>query len=177
MPTDLPLSIVINEVLKHTPFWVWGILCLITVLGLKQVASHVVTTRRLAIAPVALGAFSLWGATTAFGLHTEVFVAWVMGVALAVALNQWVAWPRQAQYAGAGRYSVQGSIWPLIAMWAVFSVRYVTTVTLVMHREWAHGTLFSLVMPLVYGSLSGLFLARSLRILRTAPAGGTLSLA
>jgi len=177
MPTDLPLSIVIHQVLAHTPPWVWGILAAITFLGLKQVADHVVTTRRLAIAPVALGALSLWGVTNAFGLHIDVLVAWIVGAALAVAANQWLAWPRKVQYEGAGRYAVQGSLWPLVGMWSVFAVRYVTTVTLVLHHDWAHGTVFSMAMPLVYGALSGLFLARSLRILRTAPSGGTLSLA
>jgi hypothetical protein len=177
MPTDLPFSIVIQQVLIHTPPWVWGILALITYLGLKQVVDHVVTTRRLAIAPVALGAFSLWGVTNAFGLHTEVLAAWVVGAALAVAVNHYLAWPRKVKYEGPGRYAVQGSLWPLVGMWAVFGVRYVTTVTLVLHHDWAHGTVFSMVMPVVYGALSGLFLARSLRILRSAPSAGALGLA
>jgi hypothetical protein len=176
MPTDLPLSMVIYQVLAHTPPWAWGILAAITYLGLKQATDHVVTARRLAIAPVALGAFSLWGLTSAFGLHTEVLAAWVIGVAFAVAANQWVAWPRKVQYEGAGRYAVQGSLVPLMSMWLVFAVRYATKVTLVLHHDWAHGTVFSMVMPLVYGALSGMFLARSLRILRTAPPASALSL-
>jgi hypothetical protein len=177
MPTDLPFSIVIQQVIAHTPPWVWGILALITYLGLKQVVDHVVTLRRLAIAPVALGALSLSGVTNAFGLHAEVLALWAVGVALAVAANHWLAWPRKVQYESAGRYAVQGSLWPLIGMWSMFAVRYVTTVTLVLHRDWAHGTVFGMVMPLVFGALSGMFLARSLRILRTAPSSSALSLA
>jgi hypothetical protein len=177
MPTDLPLSIVISQVLQHTPIWVWFVLCGITAVGLRQVADRVVTSRRLAITPVALGAYSLWGAVAAFGPHAEVLVAWVMGVALAVVANHWLAWPRQVEYQGDGRYAVQGSIWPLLSMWSVFAVRYVTTVTLVMHPGWAHGTTFSLLMPAVYGALSGLFLARSLRILRSGSASNRLQMA
>jgi len=177
MPTDLPLSIVIQQILAHTPPWVWVILALITYFGLKQAVDHVVTVRRLAIAPVALGALSLSGVTSAFGLHAEVLATWAVGVALAVALNHWLALPRKVQYEGAGRYAVQGSLWPLAGMWSMFVVRYATTVTLVLHRDWAHGTVFSMLMPLVFGALSGMFLARSLRILRTAPSAGALTLA
>ena len=177
MPTDLSLSVVISQVITHTPSWVWAVLVIITVIGLSQVVARVVTSRRLLIAPVALGAYSLWGAATAFGAHPEVFAGWLVGVALVVAATQALAGPSTAQYLGAGRYAVQGSLWPLACMLSVFVVRYVAAVTLVMHPAWAHDTMFSLVMPMVYGALSGVFLVRSLRILRTAPAVSGLHLA
>ncbi|MEO8153785.1 MAG: DUF6622 family protein [Rhizobacter sp.] len=177
MPTNLPLIDVISLVLQHTPPWVWIILVAITWLGLKQVADRVVTVRRLTIVPVVLGAYSLLGATGVFGMRVEVFACWAGGMALVVLINQWLAWPRKAEYLGAGRYAVPGSIWPLLTMWGVFGIRYVSTVTLMMHRELAHDAMFSVVMPVVYGALSGLFLARSLRVLRSKPATRTLSLA
>jgi hypothetical protein len=166
MPSNLPLFDVISLVLQHTPAWVWVLLAGITWLGLKQVADRVVTTRRLAIMPVALGAYSLLGATAAFGARVEVLAAWSIGMALVVWVNQWLAWPHRAEYLGSGRYAVPGSIWPLLTMWAVFGIRYVSTVTLMMHRELAHDAVVSLAMPLVYGALSGVLLARSLRVLR-----------
>ena len=170
MPSNLPLIDVISLVLQHTPPWVWIILAAITWLGLKQVADRVVTTRRLAIMPVALGAYSLLGATAAFGARVDVLAAWSTGMALVVLINQWLAWPHQAEYLGSGRYAVPGSVWPLLTMWGVFGIRYVSTVTLMMHRELANDAVFSLAMPLVYGALSGVFLARSLRILRSGSA-------
>ncbi len=177
MPTDLPLSVVISQVLTHTPHWVWVVLALITFIGLKQVADRVVTSRSLALAPVALGAYSLWGAATAFGAHAEVVAGWLIGVALVVAAILALAGQSKAQYLGSGRYAVQGSVWPLACMLSVFAVRYVSTVTLVMHPSWAHDTMFSLTMPMAYGALSGVFLARSLRILRSAPAASGMRLA
>jgi hypothetical protein len=46
-------------------------------------------------------------------------------------------------------------------------------------QEWQQGSREAIdqLMPLVYGALSGMFLARSLRILRTAPSASALSLA
>ena len=58
---------------------------------------------------------------------------------------------------------------PLIAMMGVFSLRYAVAVTLVFHRDWAAHAGFALPMAVVYGALSGLFAARALRILRSAP--------
>lgn len=177
MPTDLPLDTIISQVILRTPRWVWAVLLVITVIGVRQLVSHVVTTRRLTTVPVVLGAFSLWGTVAAFGAYPQVLLAWAAGMALVIAVNQQLAWPRQVEPLGEGRYRVAGSVMPLLAMWGVFGVRYVTNVTLALHPGLAHGTLFSLVMPAVYGALSGLFAARALRILRNAPAAGPLQLA
>ena len=68
-----------------------------------------------------------------------------------------------------GRFALRASPWPLIAMLSVFSLRYAVAVTLVFHRDWAAHAGFSLPLALVYGVLSGLFAARALRILRSAP--------
>ncbi|HET7868494.1 MAG TPA: DUF6622 family protein [Burkholderiaceae bacterium] len=175
MPTDLPLSALVSQVISHTPVWAWVCLAVITALGIRQTADLVMTAKRLSIAPVAFGAFSLWGTATSFGVHPQVFATWMAGAALAVLAAPWFGLPAQAQPAGEGRYAVQGSVGPLLAMWAIFGVRYVSGVALVLHPGLAHGTGFSLAMPLVYGALSGVFLARTLRILRTAQPAPSLA--
>ncbi|MGY4829811.1 DUF6622 family protein [Sphaerotilaceae bacterium SBD11-9] len=175
MPTDLPLSAIVSQVLSHTPAWAWVALAAITVLGLLQSTRLVMTAKRLSITPVAFGAFSLWGTAASFGVHPQVFATWMAGVALAVFAAPWFGLPAKAEPLGDGRFAVQGSIGPLLAMWAIFGVRYVSGVALVMHPGLAHGTWFSLAMPMVYGALSGLFLARTLRILRTPEAAPSLA--
>ena len=167
---DLPYTLVIVEVIRHTPVWAWGILVAITLLGLRQAADHHITRWRLAAAPVGLGGFSLWSAASAFGVTPGVFALWLAGaVVAAVALRG--AWPTALEHPAPGRYRVPGSWWPLAAMWAVFGVRYLTAVTLVFHPEWARDAMFSSAMPLVYGGLTGVFAARALRIVQplTAP--------
>lgn len=177
MPTEMPLFTVISQVLQHTPSWVWLVLLVITTLGLRQLRDQVVTGRRLALVPVALGLYSLSGAVSAFGPRAEVVAAWLIGVSLPVVAGLLAPQPDKAQHPGAGRYAVPGSVWPLVMMWSVFAIRYVTTVTVLLHPAWAHDTNFSVAMPLVYGALSGFFLARALRVLRSAPNATTLSLA
>ena len=168
MPTDLPLSTLVSQVIGHTPVWAWICLAAITALGIAQTRTLVVTVRRLAIAPIAFGAFSLWGTATSFGVHPQVFAAWIAGVALAVLAAPWLGLSARAQALGGDRFAVQGSFGPLLAMWAIFGVRYVSSAALVLHPGLAHGTWFSLAMPMVHGALTGVFLARTLRILRNS---------
>lgn len=173
LPPSTPISSVVLAVIGHTPTYVWFILAALVLLGSKQMRPQVVTRARLAIAPIALGALSLWGATAAFGLRAEVLAAWLAGVALAFVANGRLRWPRDARSEGPGRYALEGSVWPLVIMLTVFAMRYSVAVTLAFHREWAHEPLFSLGAALAYGALSGLFAARAVRILRTdAPQPG-----
>jgi hypothetical protein len=166
MPTDLSLSTVILAVISHTPRYVWFILAGLIVAGSLQMRDHIVTPARLAIAPIALGGYSLWGVTAAFGMRPEVLAAWLSGIALAFVANRWLRWPRAVRSEGDGRFALEGSPWPLIAMLTVFAMRYGVAVTLVFHRSWAHEAGFSLAAALAYGALSGLFAARAVRILR-----------
>ncbi len=167
-------SLVILEIIKRTPIWVWAILAALIGVGLINLRERLYSRTRLVIVPIALGAYSLWGATAAFGVRPEVITAWLAGLALAVAANRMLQWPRNVRPDGKGNFRVPGSVWPLVLMLAIFSLRYVATVTLVLHHDWAADAQFSLGMALAYGTLSGLFTARALRILDSER--GTMSL-
>ena len=173
MPSNLPLSTVVLEIVRHTPGYVGLILAALIVLGALQWRDHVVTRARLAIAPLALGGFSLWGATLAFGARSDVIVAWATGIAAAFVANRWLRWPHAVEPLGHGRYALRGSPWPMAVMLAMFMLRYAVAVTLAFHRDWAADAAFSLSMAAVYGALSGLFAARALRILNTARSPST----
>jgi hypothetical protein len=167
MSPDTPVLTMIGLIVSHTPAYVWFILAALVALGLLQWRDHVLTRARLALAPLGLGAFSLWGASHAFGARPEVIAAWLLGTALSIGANRWLRWPRSVRAEGGGRFALAGSPWPLAAMMAVFMLRYSVAVTLAFHPDWARDPAFSLAMALVYGSLSGLFAARALRILRS----------
>jgi len=165
MSTDVSLQIVVGQILQHTPVWVWGILATITAIGVSQLRERVVGARRLVVMPIVLGLYSLFGAVGVFGAHLQVLAGWLAGMGLVVAAGLSLPGPVRAKALGGGQYLVPGSVLPLLTMWGVFGVRYVSSVTLVLHPQWAHGCVFSLAMPFVYGALSGFFAARALRIL------------
>ena len=177
MLSDLPFWTVVAQVIRHTPPYVWAILAALVALGLLQWRDHTLTRARLALAPIGLGAYSLWGTTMAFGAQPIVVAAWLAGIALAIGANRFLRWPRDVRPTADGRFALRASPWPLIAMLSVFSLRYAVAVTLVFHHDWAAHAGFALPMAVVYGGLSGLFAARALRILRSAPSASTLATA
>ena len=165
MSTPMPSSLVITGVLQHTPFWVWIVLAAITLVGLKQTREHLVTRRRVLLIALGLGVYSLVGATQAFGARPDVVLAWICGATLTVALSQWTRRPGDLRPQDDGRFVLRGSLIPLLTMWTVFAMRYLVTVTLLFQRDWAQLAGFSLGVSLAYGALSGVFLARALRVL------------
>lgn len=171
MPTDLPIDVVLPEIIRHTPPWAWAILALLITLGLRQMREHTVSRTRLTFAPVALAAYSLFGAASAFGWRAPVLLAWAAGMAGAVAANRALGWPRDVRPAPDGGFVLGGSAWPLVLMLAVFLLRYVAGVAHALHPASSGAPGFALPMALGYGLLSGLFLARALRVLGTARPG------
>ncbi|MEO7335467.1 MAG: DUF6622 family protein [Caldimonas sp.] len=168
MPSDIPFSVLVVEIVRHTPTYAWVILAALVKLGAMQLRDHHISRLRLALAPIGLGAFSLWGATAAFGGRLEVVGAWLLGGALAVLANRWLQWPRNVRADANGGFAVGGSPWPLALMISIFLLRYAVAVTLAFHHELARDPLFGTGMACLYGALSGLFAARALRILGSA---------
>jgi hypothetical protein len=164
--SHLPLSTVIVEIVSHTPLWVWGILAAITLFGLHQMRDHEIPRARLLLAPLGLGGYSLWGASAVFGIDAA--AAWLAGMALALALNHKLQWPRVIGVAGNGRFALKGSPWPLLLMWTIFAMRYALAVKLVFQPALAQQAAWAIGAPLVYGLLSGLFSARAWRVLQSA---------
>ncbi|HMC15731.1 MAG TPA: DUF6622 family protein [Albitalea sp.] len=175
MPSNIPLGFLVLEIIRRTPLWVWAILAALVVLGLTQMRDRLVSRSRLLVTPIGLGLYSLSGAASMFGARPEVIAAWLAGLALAVAANRLLQWPRGARPDGRGNFAVPGSVWPLMLMMAIFGLRYVGSVTLAFQPGWSHDAVFSLGLALSYGTLSGMFTARALRVLgseRAEPALG-----
>ena len=171
MPSGLPLATVVFEILRHTPGYVWAILAALIAFGIIQLRTYRVTRARLALAPIGLGAFSLWGASLAFGFNAGVIGAWLVGMALAFAANRRLQWPRRIEVDG-DAFRLEGSVIPLLLMLGIFALRYAVAVTLVFHHDLATDPLFGGALAATYGALSGLFAARAWRILQAAPRAG-----
>lgn len=173
----MPLHQLIGQVIVHTPVWVWGLLAFITLLGLRQAFDQVVTTRRVIGISLGWAMYSLWSAANTFGSSAIVLAAWAAGLALSLAVQHWLVAPRGVKALGDGRFAVDGSLWPLVTIWAVFGVRYVTSVMMVMDPALKQSMAFDAGVALLYGMLSSLFVGRALRVVRSTPAASTLALA
>lgn len=173
----MPIFQLVGQVIALTPFWVWGLLVFITLLGARQAFDRELHAR--AIIGIAAGwtVFSIWGAANTFGFNPTVLLAWAMGLAVSVAAQHFLIATRGVTALGGNRFRMAGSLWPLLTIWGVFGVRYVTSVMMVLDPTLKQNPAFALAVPAVYGLLSGLFVGRALRVLRTAPRPGTLALA
>lgn len=161
-----PLSVVIVEVIKHTPAYVWLILAALVALGSLQWRDQVLPRARVLALPIVLGAYSLWGAISTFGAQWQVVAAWAIGLGAMVYAARWVPWPRKVEFLPErNAFAVGGSVVPLLAMVAVFAVRYVSTVVLILNPQWRHLASVAIVGGLGYGMLSGVFAMRARTIL------------
>lgn len=165
MPSNLPLDVVIVEVVRHTPIWAWGILAAIVLLGALQMRDHAMSRLRLLAMPLGMGGYSLWGAAAAFGVQAPVLLGWAAGLSIALASKVRVGRPGQVR--ADGGFAVPGSPLPLLLMLAVFVLRYAVAVSLVLHPTWRVEAGFALSASVAAGFLSGLFAARARRILGT----------
>jgi len=168
MHPEAPLGTVIVAILSHTPGYVWAILAALVLVGSLQLRRQRMSRARLLIAPLAMGALSLWSATAAFGARPAVALAWLLGMGTAWLANRALRWPRDVGSDG-DAFVVAGSPWPLALMLAIFALRYAVAVSLVFHPEWRADPVFAASMALLYGALSGMFTARAVRILTSGP--------
>ncbi|MFO1338326.1 MAG: DUF6622 family protein [Burkholderiaceae bacterium] len=158
------------QILTHTPTWVFALFAGLLVLGVSQLAGRRIGWRRVALLPLAMLGLSLAGVVSAFaGRQPEVLAAWAAAVGLAAAVVASRPLPEGTRYdPAARRFAVPGSAWPLVLMMAIFSTKYAVGVALAMQPALAGQAAFAWGLSLLYGTLSGVFLGRALRLWRLA---------
>jgi hypothetical protein len=159
------LTQILIQILRGTPIWVYALFVGLIVLGYLQSKPRILAPARVAILPVALGVFSLTRVLAVFGPDALALLAWTAGTAAALLLNRALKQPAGARWSAAtGTFHVPGSWVPLILMMAVFFARYALAVSLVMTPGLVHSAGFATAAGLGFGLLSGIFLARALRV-------------
>ncbi len=159
----------IAQILINTPLWVWGLLAALLVLGFSQTRSRTVGLPRVALLPLGLGIFSLYGTISAFGASPSVLGSWLATAVLLVLVVTQFAAPAGARYHAATRqFELPGSWVPMALIMGIFLTKYVVGVSLVMHPELKLHTNFSLAIGTLYGVFSGIFAGRAIRLIRLA---------
>ncbi len=157
---------ILAMILARTPVWVWGLLVMLLALGVMYLRERRVSRLRLSLVPVGLAALSLSGVLSGFGL-TGV-AAWLLGVALAFALNTQLRWTQGARREGAA-FVLPGSVLPLVLMLTIFVLNYATNVWRAMAAQGAAAPSAAVGMglSLLFGLLTGLLAARAWGVLRS----------
>jgi len=159
----LILMQILKRVVLNTPTWVYALFIALLGFGWLQTRSRSVHQYFLAIAPLGMTAFSLYGTLQAFGLPAV--GVWATGVAAALGFGLVMKRPEGVRYSPASAsFSVPGSWTPLALMMTVFFVRYLIAVCIGIDPALRQPGPFSLAASLAYGLLGGVFPARALRV-------------
>lgn len=164
----------IVDIVRQTPAWVGSLLAGLLCLGLWATRAREVPLARLVLMPLAMGVLALWGVLSAFGSFgatgslAGLLALWIGCGAALLAIGARGAPPAGTFYdAAARRFHLPGSWVPLGLILAVFLMKYVIGVQLAMEPALAHDMVFAFAVTTLYGGLSGLFAARTLRVLRS----------
>lgn len=157
------------EIVKRTPPWVWLVFGALLWLGIWQSRPRRATRQRVLALPLAMIALSLLAVWNAFGTQLAGLLSWSFGALLVPALSQRLNWPREVAFEPrTATFAIGGSWIPLALMMAIFFTRYTVAVMTAMRPSIAGTTELAICVSFVYGSLSGTFLARAMLILRAA---------
>jgi hypothetical protein len=156
------------DLITRTPIWVWFVLAALIALGLKQARDSVLGQGRVIAIPVVLSTMSLAGAATTFSAHAAAVLVWALGLAAGIAAFSLLKLPVRAQALPNRQIAVSGSWLPMSMMLSVFMLRYVVSVSLVIHPALAQQSGFMVSVCSLYGLMAGLFAGRAIRVLATA---------
>jgi hypothetical protein len=155
----------LQQVLTHTPTYVWAILGFLVYRGVAASKDRVVTYRSVFIIPGVMLVLGMNSVENGFGLGTPAGAAWLAGALAGVAL----AWTwaggdgtRAVDHA-AGTVTQRGSWLPLALMMAVFCCKYVVGAALAMQPALSGDMRFAVPACVAFGLFNGIFLGRLLR--------------
>lgn len=151
------------QLISHTPIWVFIIFFTLLVLGFIQTKDRVVKVKTVFILPSAMIAFSFFGVYSVFGFAILPLLLWLVGGLLALAIGLKLALPKLVGFSKEdNKLLIPGSKVPLILMMAIFFTKYFVGFSLARNLTFTNDFIFLVIISLIYGIFSGIFLSRSL---------------
>jgi len=170
----------LQQILSHTPTYVWGILGFLVYRGVAASRDRCLTLRQVFILPLVMLALGLHSTASGFGLASPAGAAWLAGLAAGVAMLWRRAGLGTRLDRSAGTVQLRGSWLPMALMMTIFAGKFAMAVAMASQPA-LHGSLaFALPACAAFGALSGAFMARPLRVaaaLRAAPAAAGVAAA
>lgn len=161
------------QILANTPRWVWILLLALLWLGHTQTVTRTASLKRITLMPVAMTGLSLLGTVTAFGAAPWVLMAWLGAAGVAGTLVLQRPLPNGTLYNPLERrFTMPGSWVPLMLIMGIFLTKYGVGVATSLSPALARNANFGVCLGAVYGTFSGIFLARAARLWRKAWTSG-----
>ena len=150
------------QILQHTPIWVFGLFFGLIFLGYSQTKTRKISTRRLAILPIAMLCLSASGVWSTFGANTLGFIAWLIGISIMLAIFALLKYPKKIAYSSQEQlYTIPGSWVAFILIMLIFFTKYSVAVLLIRNSTLHQSIFFMIGICALYGLSSGWFFARA----------------
>jgi len=157
----------IFNILSHTPVWVWGLLAALMALGFSQTRQRRLAPWRLVMLPLVLLGLGLWSMAPGFRALPLSALFWLTALGAGVALLASRPARSGARWLPAEhRLQLPGSWMPMLLILVIFSLRYAANVGMAINPGWRSAPAMLLPLALLYGGFSGLFLGRTLALLK-----------
>jgi hypothetical protein len=165
-PLTIKEYIMLQQILTHTPLWVWAVLAFVLYRGWLASVGREIALKRVFIIPAVMLALSLQGIASAFGAAPAVVPVW-LACMLAGAMLAWRMLDRDSVRIDPLRriVSQRGSWIPLLLMMGIFCTKYAVGVALSLQPELAQHLWFAASVCALYGLFNGIFIGQALRIL------------
>lgn len=159
-----------TSIVTHAPAWVWFLLTGLLAFGLMQARDRLVSLRLATVLPLVMLVLSFRAVVSTFVPSADHVMAWLMGVAVAVAATHLSGWPRGIEWdAHRQRIAVPGSWVPLVLFLAIFALKFTVGAAMATHAAITGDPAFAPVVAWAYGACSGVFLRRGIAMWRAAP--------
>ncbi len=158
----------IIEIIKHTPTWVFILFGLLLSLGYSQTKNRKVTLKKVCILPVIMIVLLLFSISSVFGIIPISLIVWFIGGSISLFLGLKLAFPKNIEYNNLEKaFYIPGSWVPMILILTIFSIKYFVGVVVAEHLAIVHQIAFIITISLIYGFLSGIFVSRSIVMLKS----------
>jgi len=154
-----------QEIIAHTPIWVFGLFIGLVVLGMQQTKVRSVSLQRLTLLPLAMLALSFYGAWSTFNGSAVSIACWLVAALLTALASQRINFARGVRYSADMRSFIMPGSWlPLVLMMGIFFTKYAVGIMLARHGELRDADTFVAIVSLAYGFWSGMFFGRTAQI-------------
>ncbi|MDL2354223.1 MAG: hypothetical protein QFF03_03075 [Pseudomonadota bacterium] len=153
----------LQQIISHTPAYVWAILAFLIYRGLSASADREVEFSKLFIIPAVMLALSLQDLAGKFGLSGTSMAAWAAGAVVSTALTWKLGANRVVAGKRPGSVMLRGSWVPLTLMMSVFCTKYTVAVLLAMQPQARQDVLVVVLVSSLFGLINGMFFGRLAR--------------
>jgi len=156
----------LTQIISHTPTWVFALFIGLVALGYRQSKDRMISKNTLVILPIVMVALAINGELRTFNLQLSALFTWFLAAAVSYGLvKQFIA--IQARYIEEQQlFVLKGSWLPLMLMMGIFLTKYIVGTLLATEAKIITTTEFMVIVSVLYGAFSGIFIARAHKILQ-----------